>query len=1298
MQRWLYTMRSSHPGNFQNFDKQSEWKRKLAEEKIDTELFASQVEFNRSEGGIEDFLNFRSESQFVRKFLAMTVPEAEAGPVRTVLAEHVGRLADLPRLERRRDAVRELKERFAPFVEIAGEAQAAQEDCTRLIGNAAGLKATLEEHGAQASHRAEDLSEEANSHQAAANQAAAACREARVESASALVEMARGRHEARRALAETRQEELAQAKSRAVLLQGAVLMWEILDGRARSETLREAIDAEHADLQPRRDALQSMGADLEATLARRATAMRERQQSLTADAAQAKESAREAEEQRKASDESAQAERRKMAGIDMNLGHVRDFRARLEQEGVLVSGESAQAASHRYAEAERVARDEALDLRRQANDRDEATKAHRDRQGDLKAERSVIASEIGSLQETVQEGDEKRRSLAHDSTILELTGESEVDPESDAVDRVLVDARNKGTATLRENERRQELLEADRESLEATGLASIDKSVRAVTEQLSDAGMVDVQPYAVYLCEIGRSPEEVRRFAELDPACFAGVAVPNWRALEEARRLLQSAPRLSRSVTVAIAGDAPGENPEDRFVLAVDEPAAYDREAAQELRRRIEDDLARLGESIDAARGRLERLGSTLQSLGAWRDRFGGGRLDAMRQSIEKKEARNEEIRAELGALSKQIESDEYDARHCRSRGRKLDEQAHACAEHARRADEHHEQWESRVANWQLERLRHEQAAQAAEERALEWLTKRDTLADRARTCESEASEAALQARAIEREAGDIEYRAPGGQVSENLDALRSDYEQRLGTLKDLERERVDHLRGRQQEIQRALGEKEDRFGEEFGELDRAEVTAAAGHDSVRDAAATADKELETARRNASIALAHAEAAERDYRSERDRRSAAIKPDTFIDLRAHNREELPDIAARAEETTVQQEALGTRETEEAARTRQEAARNESAAKEYTNWATTLDGVLPGESTSPERIELPRHEEVAALVNDTVSCLGRAQTALSEAHKRVYGSYDKIRRFMNSPAFGQLEGEREVALHLSANDPLAVAAHAPGTAGLIDDRLKSIEHDLSKLDDDLQACIEELDHLLGTALHVLRRMARDGRIPGDVPRFAGQPVFRIGADLSRIKPSQRREILRGYIIALADGDRVPESGQDIAAEMVERMPAALGRSTLDIRLLKPKGEGDTEHMPIEQVTVSGGELLTAAMMIYLVIARLRADAMQEGTGEAGVLILDNPLGKANKTLLLKTQVGLADAMRIQLFYATGVQDTNALAAFENIVRLRRSRQSRTTGRIHVEIEGMRAHIDRNTDGEPWAAAPVEAPAD
>ncbi len=312
--------------------------------------------------------------------------------------------------------------------------------------------------------------------------------------------------------------------------------------------------------------------------------------------------------------------------------------------------------------------------------------------------------------------------------------------------------------------------------------------------------------------------------------------------------------------------------------------------------------------------------------------------------------------------------------------------------------------------------------------------------------------------------------------------------------------------------------------------------------------------------------------------------------------------------------------------------------------------------------------------------------------MTEARHSVYASYEEIRKFTSSDAFRQLESEAEVAAYLRANDALAAADNAHKTAGLIEDRLKTIEHDLSRLDDDLQACVAELERLLSTARHKLRRMI-DGRIPQDVPRFGGQPVFRMSADLSRVAATQRKEILRSYVSDLAEADRVPETGQDIAAELMDRMTAALGRKTLGIRLLKPKGEGDTEHMPIDQVTVSGGELLTAAMMIYLVLARLRAESMHGGVGESGILIMDNPLGKANKALLLKTQIGLADAMGIQLFYTTGVQDTSALAEFENIVRLRRNRQSRGTGRIHVEVEAMRAHIDKLTDSERARAAAV-----
>ena len=311
-------------------------------------------------------------------------------------------------------------------------------------------------------------------------------------------------------------------------------------------------------------------------------------------------------------------------------------------------------------------------------------------------------------------------------------------------------------AETRERELAEAVLEADRESLQSTGLASIDKDVREVGDRLRESGIRDAQPYAAYLSGILRSPAEVRRFAELDPARFVGVAVPNRDSLERARKVLKPAPPLRRPVVVAVGGDIPGGGPDDGFVLPVDQDAAYDRTAARELQRRIEATLSEIAESIRAEQERFDRLEALLRDIGAWRERFGGGRLDELRRGIDRKEARAAEIEREISALAAQSDADAGDARACRARADETERQAHACSEHAGRAREHHETWGSHVGNWRSARLRHEHAARASEQSARAEAEKRDVRAEEARDRERQAAEAGNQAARMEREAGSV--------------------------------------------------------------------------------------------------------------------------------------------------------------------------------------------------------------------------------------------------------------------------------------------------------------------------------------------------------------------------------------------------------------------------------------------------------------------------------------------------------------------------------------------------------------
>ena len=1296
VQRWLYEMRSSHPGNFQAFDNQTNWKRKLAEEKIDTALLAAQVEFNRCEGGIEDFLNFRDESQFVRKFLRMTLPDSEADEVRRVLADHVDKLSDRPKLIRRRDAMRQLEERFAPFVEIADKVLSTRSDVERQVAYAASLKAALGKRGVQAAEQAEKLAKVASDHEAAAKDAAAKGREAQVLYASAVVEMARRKAESADALAKECEQKLAEARLRRRLLSAAVLFREIQDDRARSEGLLQDIDSQNAGLEPRREQIRAIGADLKVTLEQRAADARERQRALSDEAAKRTAEAEATEKTRIIADERARTAAQDVSRIERSIQHVDEQRTVLERKEVLQAGESAIAAADRHTRAAQAAADHALELSDRVNAMEIAAKEEADRRSGLKAERAHLEGEIKPMLAVAKGGDAKRRELAFHQTILKLTGENEVDPDTDTVVRALTDARRKTANALRDAERRQEVLQADRESLEAVGLASIDKDALGVAERLRESGIRDAQPYAAWLSSIVDSPTEIRRFAEMDPARFVGVAVPDQNSLARARDALRSGAPLNRPVVVAVASDAPGENPDDRFVVTVDRAAAYDRVAARALRRQIEKALDELADSIRKDQERIEHLDATSRDLDAWREQFGHGRLAALWRDIERKQERIADIDRESATLSGRIAASERDILSLRQEARDFEAQAYAASEFARRAHDFDETWESRLVAWRAELSEHEHVAKDAENRAKGEERRRDALQREIQELYGKVKGAVESAAALEREAAEIAYAASGGRLAPDVDVLRRDYQQRLRVLQSLESNRVDHLRGRKEEIDEALTHKQSRFEKDFGALDRSEVKEVAARDGLEETTQAAEAGLDKAQIAVSDSRSEAISAEREYQSEKDRRAKEVRSTSLIGLSDLAAEELADAMQRGQRTIEEQQNHKAQEDEAARRTRDEAARCHHIAKDCEQQVATIDGVLDETTPPPGRIVLPSEEEIAAFVTRTVSELSRARREFEHLRGDVYQRYDEIRKFTNSDAFKQLEGEREVAAHLAANEPLAAAASARKTAGLIDDRLKTIDHDLSRLDDDLQTCVAELNRLLSTAVHILRRMTRDGRIPEHVPRFGGQPVFRMSADLSRVTQAQRKEMLVNYVTDLADVDRIPESGHDIAAELIGRMTSALGRKTLGIQLLKPKGEGDTEHMPIDQVTVSGGELLTAAMMIYLVLARLRAESMHGRTAEGGILIMDNPFGKANKALLLKTQIGLADAMGIQLFYTTGVQDTSALAEFENIVRLRRNKQSSTTRRIHVEA--MRVLIDKQTGTERTVLATTEEAAE
>ena len=146
----------------------------------------------------------------------------------------------------------------------------------------------------------------------------------------------------------------------------------------------------------------------------------------------------------------------------------------------------------------------------------------------------------------------------------------------------------------------------------------------------------------------------------------------------------------------------------------------------------------------------------------------------------------------------------------------------------------------------------------------------------------------------------------------------------------------------------------------------------------------------------------------------------------------------------------------------------------------------------------------------------------------------------------------------------------------------------------------------------------------------------------------------------------------------------------------VEMLKPDAVLRTERLRVAQIrdVFSGGQRLTAAIVLYCTMAALRAH--QRGHGRrphAGVLFLDNPIGRASAGYLLELQFGVARALGVQLVYTTGLFDAGALNAFP--LDHPAAQRRRPAGGPQVPL-GRRPDRARRSTPSPSPTAPVASP--
>jgi hypothetical protein len=1287
--------------------RQHEWRRALGDRHLDPEVFRSQKQMNHVEGGVEDLFRFSSAQEFIDFLLDLTVAPDSVNGIATRLGQVSKQLAAKP--------AKQEEQRFCTLAAIdldgvaSGHADTEQAAASANEAGraAAALAAAFEGAITAADSEQRRLLEEEES----ARRAATTATNERNQANDLLYLYRREAARLRLGEATTAQEE---AEGDASAAAASVQAWEVVPSLARLATLRADLlraqkeaEAEEADLAPLRAEHARHAARLRHRLGALAVAADAVAEAADADrlaavqvATDEKASADRAREEERAASSAATTARTRLEMLDsrrrrgVELGHLPALATPPAEHRDIVSG---------------IREGLVGDLAEIEKQREERRTERASLQGQatrLITDWNAADQKLTAVTAARESLGERLDALCASPRVRELAEASEGETitlwsESPVILRRLSDAilaaddervrrraeRHADERTIAEHDRSQFLpssLDAD----QVCGALTTVASAQTGWEYLRGA----------------IPPRDL--LALLDTPAIArlgsGVVVPTAAAGDVIARLEGGDIRTTSLVSVytAVAADAliaaarSGAVVEDAPAWTALRRGLVDQDAAAATVRFLQKRAqAFLQEDTELAQRRVadQALHDTVV---AFLDDCPAGRLEALDADITHWDAKRRGVEQEQHATQEALDGlDEAD--------RAADRAGAEISKDLRKADSTLGWLDDLIpALGDEESLR--ETLSGEEERAAEARKRAADHADRQVTAAGEEKKHEAAARAAREEAG--RYRSEAARLTADESAVVAvpDPAIPLDTLR--QNEAGAHAVLERRTAQSVLA---DRVQSLTGQVADAGAEIARHPADLRrhaqDLLATPDgqeselraRALETARkadRDAATMLGTAKAtvgqcreavtAIEQLRREPPRRTLPVRPAT---------------ATTADELAAQQETSAQAAGERLAAAETHIGRIDKSMQEITGrkeqFATLLDGLPAAAQGAPVVAEFTGSvDDARVAAREARQRMADGDSRLAQAQTVLTAAIDKLRR--TSGNFPKISGPvKDRVMH---DPPDALGRNATGLAAQLRLRASTLEGELAAIAKDQGILADSLAGVVRESMETLTRAERGSRMGTAPGAWAGRNVLRIGFD----RPDDA--VLHAYAERVID--RVIQKGlkPEGMPLLKDAVREAAGPRGFTVRVLKPTEDTTPVTEDISRLAKwSGGEKLTVCVALYCTIVALRAARTGRGTRPGGVLLLDNPIGRASSAHLVRLQRDVAASHGVQLIYTTGVKDPAAVIQFPNVIRLD-NRQGGTQGRRYIIadsgadgtdaglITGVRvAHADHRWD-DPGAA--------
>ena len=1297
--RWLHTQQKKYPGDvFISHNRQAEWQRHLKDERlIDLDMLRMQVNFSAQEGGFDTgFLDFKTEAEFLRKFLHLSSDATKADEARKLVVAVCEKHRRKPQFQKRRDELTKFRGSLNAFAEAAQlylETLAAQR--SMLIRGAQMVQA---------------LQARAASLHLEHDREAAFAEAQRKLAASALAESALHKKEQATVTWAWHQKRIAQAKAIKEaadgqvknlerderLIRAARLQKELVGVDEELKELEALAEAERANLKPTKDHAEIQGARL-----RRALFNEEQRLKAALQALDERATARETErgtfrtQRTKAETEELRhvEERSRLQAAEES--YVRRRHA-LEADKTLKGPDETTTEALERLDAEAANAAAERDLHRASQQR--CTKEAREHRQTAAAE-NVRAAELSGkaqmLGQFIARGEAELERLAQLPALLNAVESDRVDPLSAALPTRLREVVSESAKQVSLGDVRLAELRGTKQAIEETGVAGYSADVALVVQTLLQAGVRSAKAYNEYISRALPDASKARALVASDPARFLGVSVASTE-LDKVRGISWEARRPTRPVLVSAATLEPAAQIAERMVVPAEDDSAFNVEAAANLGANLEFRAAEEDERRSAYRERHDQTLKAIHELDTYAKEFGDGKLG--------------EARANKVALEEDVATATGRAESLESLAAELDEKAQGLEQLALTADKRREAAAISASAVRAFQTEHE-AGHAERVRRLAEAAQGITAAQERKSAADENLER-LQGEhdrdhglrvntdhelrlAGEERAGiahyDKDYPAQE-QLLQNprpVETLRRIYRDAEVAYLAEEKERLGLLAHKLEDARKRREDKAKEFTREFKGVQMADLAPFLNVNH-EEALANVKAALEAAKPEQVNAASNLQVVDGESKKWFNSNKTNLGPA----VPAHEGLHLDALAAHmAEAENRVNEALDRmRAANDAANQAADRANRKSDAAEADSKVEALLRSSMGFDDKPDPVliaaeigaqvgmtlEVPDPDSLLldADASSQVNALLKDYTGKNQGVTRLQTkartTFDAVKAAASEPSFREVDPD--VAQQMLANEFGAACTDAKRLLEHLDDRIATTEATLKSMQADFDACVEEVLAVVRSAITTLNRAtSKDKSVPVGAPYVGGKQVLKMRANFSTVPVETRRQTLSTYLDTLADTNVFPPRGTDLIADAVARV---YGRP-LGLQVLKMSIEETEQYVPVERVSNSGGEGVVMAMFLYLVINQLRAENhAQVHRIAGGPLILDNPFAKATSPAMWRAQRLLAEGMNVQLIFATALQDFNALGEFQRFIRLRRAGQNSKTRRWHLEFANLK----------------------